>query len=46
MEEHKSYDKEKMLKKSEGEKQDKFIWSYIIRPVRKDFDDSKWTISS
>jgi hypothetical protein len=43
-----TYDKEKMLNMKEQEyqeskdkkpKSEKFIWSYIIRPVRKDFDD-------
>lgn len=48
-----TYDKEKMLKegyevdeKGEGEKKErkkksKFIWSYIIKPIRKDYEDEK-----
>ena len=47
MDQHKSYDKEELLKSKvdvEGEekkeqKKEKFIWSYIIKPVRKDFFD-------
>ena len=43
-----TYDKEKMLNMKEKEEKDKeekvkkanrFIWSYMIRPVRKDFED-------
>lgn len=45
-----TYDKERMLKegyeeaenKEEKEKKPaKFIWSYIIKPVRKDYTDEK-----
>lgn len=45
MDEHRTYDKEKVLKTPEGEekKEEKFIWSYMIRPVRKDFED-KWMV--
>lgn len=49
MDQHMTYDKEKMLKegyeedKSDKEKKpSKFIWSYIIKPVRKDY--SEWTL--
>ena len=40
-----TYDKEKMLNMKEQDnkekkpKKEKFIWSYIIRPVRKGFED-------
>ena len=38
-----TYDKEKMLNVKDEEQKEKkperFIWSYIIRPVRKDFED-------
>jgi hypothetical protein len=37
MDQHKTYDKEKVLKKEE-DKPKKFIWSYIIKPVRKDYN--------
>ena len=46
MDKHKTYDKEKVLNVKNDDKEiekkkkeDKFIWSYIIRPVRKDFGD-------
>lgn len=48
MDQHKTYDKENFLntkneggddKAKEKKKADKFIWSYIIRPVRKDFTE-------
>lgn len=45
MDRHMTYDKERVLNIKEGEhpeqeekKDDKFIWSYIIRPVKKDYD--------
>ena len=45
MDKHMTYDKEKMLNIDQSneelkdhKKKDKFIWSYIIRPVRKGFD--------
>lgn len=42
MDKHMTYDKEKMLNAKESEKKpERFIWSYIIRPVRKDFEDNK-----
>ena len=51
MDQHMTYDKEKMLKQGyeeekveEGAKKPaakKFIWSYIIKPVRKDYTDEK-----
>ena len=46
MDQHMTYDKEKMLKEeqTEGEKGQKprFIWSYIIKPARKDYTEGKW----
>lgn len=42
MDEHKIYDKEKMLNDPKEQKKERFIWSYIIKPVRKDYED-KWT---
>jgi hypothetical protein len=40
MDEHKTYDKEKMLGNQNKEnKKERFIWSYIIKPVRKGFED-------
>lgn len=39
MDKHMTYDKEKMMNVNEKDKKDKFIWSYIIRPVRKDFEN-------
>jgi hypothetical protein len=45
MDKHMTYDKEKLLNVNEPadkdtkKKEDKFIWSYVIRPVRKDFND-------
>ena len=42
MDQHMTYDKEKMLKQGYEEKEQekkpkKYIWSYIIKPVRKDY---------
>lgn len=34
MDEHKTYDKEKMLNNPDKDKKKRFIWSYIIKPVR------------
>lgn len=35
-----SYDKEKMiLGQEKKDKKERFIWSYIIKPVRKGFED-------
>ena len=54
MDQHMTYDKEKMLKEGyeqtpdqEGKekKPPKYIWSYIIKPVRKDYSDDKWLIN-
>lgn len=39
MDKHMTYDKEKMLNNKEKDKKEKFIWSYIIKPVRKDYDE-------
>lgn len=39
MDKHMTYDKEKMMNVNEKDKKEKFIWSYIIRPVRKDFEN-------
>jgi hypothetical protein len=43
MDKHMTYDKEKMLNvKTDTEatkKPERFIWSYIIRPVRKGYED-------
>jgi hypothetical protein len=52
MDGHMTYDKERMLKSNmevqeeeDGtkteKKKDRFIWSYIIKPVRKDYNDDK-----
>jgi hypothetical protein len=52
MDGHMTYDKERMLKNNmevqeeeDGtkteKKKDRFIWSYIIKPVRKDYNDDK-----
>jgi len=49
MDQHMTYDKERMLKEGyeevergeEKKKKDRFIWSYIIKPVRKDYTDEK-----
>ena len=43
MDKHMTYDKERVLNadfegKDTKKKPDRFIWSYIIRPVRKDYD--------
>ncbi len=42
MDTHMTYDKEKLIggksEDTEEAKGNKFIWSYMIRPVRKDFD--------
>lgn len=44
MDKHKTYDKERVLKANTDDKDnikkkpERFIWSYIIRPVRKDYD--------
>jgi len=38
MDQHMTYDKEKMLKQPpEKEERPRFIWSYIIKPARKDY---------
>ena len=39
MEEHKSFDKDEMMGFNDEKKEtkDQYIWSYIIRPVRKGF---------
>jgi hypothetical protein len=39
MDNHMTYDKEEMLKKDgdEESKDEKFVWSYVLRPVRKGF---------
>ena len=45
MDQHMTYDKEKMLKegyeqqKEQEKKPKKYIWSYIIKPVRKGYSD-------
>jgi hypothetical protein len=45
MDQHMTYDKEKMLKegyeqeKEQAKKPKKYIWSYIIKPVRKGYSD-------
>lgn len=42
MDKHMTYDKEKMLNVKEADakkKPERFIWSYIIRPVRKGYED-------
>jgi hypothetical protein len=40
MDEHKTYDKEKMLSNNQNkDKKERFIWSYIIKPVRKGYED-------
>ena len=51
MDQHLTYDKERMLKegyeevkenqKGEKKKPQKFIWSYIIKPVNKSYSDDK-----
>jgi hypothetical protein len=45
MDQHMTYDKEKMLKegyeqqREQEKKPKKYIWSYIIKPVRKGYSD-------
>lgn len=39
MDEHKMYDKEKVLGVQNKEKKERFIWSYIIKPVRKGYEE-------
>jgi hypothetical protein len=36
MDEHKTFNKETILDSPEGTSKDNFIWSYMIRPVRKE----------
>lgn len=39
MDEHKIYNKENTLNTEGRDNKERFIWSYIIKPVRKDYDN-------
>lgn len=51
MDEHIMFNKEDLLfkktqdKEKEGKKEDKFIWSYVLRPVRRN-NSFKWNVKS
>jgi len=42
MDSHMSYDKEELLQKDEKDENNKFVWSYVLRPVKKGY---KWLIN-